>query len=127
MKARLRARVNVPGDALPLPSLSPVQQSRSFTCRDEASKKTRFDLMWTKSQRIIHTGRGTSHALFVIALVTRFYRLGVPSAVVFDEMHFGRFMEALLRRDVCAVLHFPFPVHFQLERLRMLRFLTESF
>lgn len=34
--------------------------------------------------------------LFILSVCVRFYRLGVPSAVVFDEYHFGTFVDNIL-------------------------------
>ena len=39
--------------------------------------------------------------LFLLAVLTRFYRLGYPNKVVFDEYHFGKFTEAALMGHVC--------------------------
>ena len=38
-------------------------------------------------------------SLTAVALLIRFYRLGVPAAVVFDELHFLKFVKGILRRE----------------------------
>lgn len=57
------------------------------------------------------SGRGVderiSWALFFVAFVVRFYRLGIPGGVVFDEFHFGTFVDNLLRREVLFDIHPP--------------------
>lgn len=38
--------------------------------------------------------------LTLVALATRFFRISEPGAVVFDELHFGKFMENYLQGKV---------------------------
>lgn len=44
---------------------------------------------------------------FVLAVAVRFYRLGVPSAVVFDEFHFGTFVDNILSGQTHFDIHPP--------------------
>lgn len=39
-----------------------------------------------------------SIALFLIALFTRFYRLSEPNNIVFDELHFGKYVSLYMKR-----------------------------
>lgn len=48
--------------------------------------------------------RGIVVALTVAAVATRFFRIHQPKAVVFDELHFGAFLEKHLRREVSSRL-----------------------
>lgn len=45
--------------------------------------------------------------LFLVALCVRFYRLGVPAAVVFDEYHFGTFVDNILSGATHFDIHPP--------------------
>lgn len=45
--------------------------------------------------------------LFVIATCVRFYRLGMPSSVVFDEYHFGTFVDNILSGATHFDIHPP--------------------
>jgi hypothetical protein len=45
--------------------------------------------------------------VFVLALVTRYYRLGDPRGVVFDEHHFGRFTNQYMRGTYFFDIHPP--------------------
>ncbi|KAL7424410.1 Dolichyl-phosphate-mannose--protein mannosyltransferase 4 [Cryptotrichosporon argae] len=49
----------------------------------------------------------TAGALFVVALVARFYRIAHPAQVVFDEVHFGAFAGQYLRREYYFDVHPP--------------------
>ncbi|PWZ03574.1 putative PMT4-dolichyl-phosphate-mannose--protein O-mannosyltransferase [Testicularia cyperi] len=50
-------------------------------------------------------------ALFLLAISLRFYRIGFPDQVVFDEVHFGKFAAYYIRRE------FHFDVHPPLAKL----------
>ncbi|XP_058834523.1 protein O-mannosyltransferase 1-like [Topomyia yanbarensis] len=50
---------------------------------------------------------GASVVLFLVSLVTRFYRLTHPSGVVFDEIHYGRFASLYLRNTFYFDQHPP--------------------
>lgn len=50
--------------------------------------------------RFVRSERAVLVVLTLLAFATRFYRLAEPRAVVFDELHFGGFMEAHLQRKV---------------------------
>ncbi|KAK2758645.1 hypothetical protein FQN54_003335 [Arachnomyces sp. PD_36] len=46
--------------------------------------------------------------LTLLAIVTRFYKLGHPNEVVFDEVHFGKFASYYLQRTYFFDVHPPF-------------------
>lgn len=46
-------------------------------------------------------------ALTVVALIVRFWRIGHPDQVVFDEVHFGGFANQYLRREYYFDVHPP--------------------
>ncbi|RXK42248.1 dolichyl-phosphate-mannose-protein mannosyltransferase [Tremella mesenterica] len=50
----------------------------------------------------------TALALTTLAFVVRFYRIGHPDQVVFDEVHFGAFAGQYLRREYYFDVHPPF-------------------
>lgn len=52
-------------------------------------------------QKTLLTERIILISLTLVAFATRFYRLSHPDAVVFDELHFGNFLERHLRNEVC--------------------------
>lgn len=45
--------------------------------------------------------------LLFVAFIVRFYRLAVPASVVFDEFHFGKFVDNLLKRELLFDIHPP--------------------
>lgn len=45
--------------------------------------------------------------LCLIAFVVRFYRLALPASVVFDELHFGKFADNVLKRELSFDIHPP--------------------
>lgn len=45
--------------------------------------------------------------IFLLTLVTRFYRLGVPSSIVFDEVHFAGFIHHYLKGTYLFDIHPP--------------------
>lgn len=45
--------------------------------------------------------------LLVVAYGVRFYRLGVPASVVFDEFHFGKFVDNTIKREIMFDIHPP--------------------
>lgn len=42
-----------------------------------------------------------------VAFAMRFYRLALPSSVVFDELHFGKFVDNVLKREMSFDIHPP--------------------
>lgn len=48
-----------------------------------------------------------SFTLFVIALCTRFYRLSEPNNIVFDELHYGKYVSLYLKRTFFFDQHPP--------------------
>lgn len=48
-----------------------------------------------------------SWCLVIVAFIIRFYRLAVPASVVFDEFHFGKFVDNLLKRELLFDIHPP--------------------
>ncbi|CAO1631310.1 unnamed protein product [Sympodiomycopsis kandeliae] len=51
---------------------------------------------------------GVMIALFVVAAALRFWQIGHPDQVVFDEVHFGKFASYYLRREYYFDVHPPF-------------------
>ncbi|KAG5518991.1 hypothetical protein PMAC_002522 [Pneumocystis sp. 'macacae'] len=47
-------------------------------------------------------------AIFILSVLTRFYYIQHPSEVVFDEVHFGKFLSLYLRRSYFFDVHPPF-------------------
>lgn len=45
--------------------------------------------------------------LFILGLLTRFWRLREPPAVVFDEFHFGNFVQKYMRGKYLFDIHPP--------------------
>lgn len=48
-----------------------------------------------------------SWILFIVSIVIRFYRLGMPASVVFDEYHFGTFVDNILSGATHFDIHPP--------------------
>ncbi|KAG4306358.1 hypothetical protein PORY_000346 [Pneumocystis oryctolagi] len=46
--------------------------------------------------------------IFILSILTRFYRIQHPSEVVFDEVHFGKFLSLYLKRSYFFDVHPPF-------------------
>lgn len=44
----------------------------------------------------------------ILAFIVRFYRIGHPDQVVFDEVHFGSFAGHYIRREYYFDVHPPF-------------------
>lgn len=72
-----------------------VSRKRSF---GGLSKRSMFGSTYTRAKAI----------LMILAFCTRFYILGYPSEVVFDEVHFGKFASYYLRHTYFFDLHPPF-------------------
>ncbi|XKL60713.1 hypothetical protein PGB90_007770 [Kerria lacca] len=46
--------------------------------------------------------------LFLLAVITRFYKLGEPRNIVFDELHYGKYISLYMRRTFFFDSHPPF-------------------
>lgn len=88
---------------------TPSKASRSTRSKRRVSFNN--DEMLTQSSPSSTPGdtrdRITSWTLFVIAACVRFYRLGVPASVVFDEYHFGTFVDNILSGATHFDIHPP--------------------
>lgn len=93
--------------AVPLHSIAPDDHRYSPTSRPYTPDS--HTLFFKKGplsrvESFLRTDRGILTALTILSFLTRFFRLSRPANVVFDELHFGGFMEKLLEGKV-GTLH----------------------
>lgn len=59
-----------------------------------------------KHQELL-TSWGVATLLTILAFIVRFYKIGHPDQVVFDEVHFGAFAGQYIRREYYFDVHPP--------------------
>ncbi|PVV00355.1 hypothetical protein BB560_005267 [Smittium megazygosporum] len=84
--------------------------SKSSSKYDKLVTESRLPAPSTESHLKTSSTNYSLYALvsvFVISLITRFYKIYAPSEVVFDEVHFGKFASYYLRREYYFDVHPP--------------------
>ncbi|KAJ3432347.1 dolichyl-phosphate-mannose--protein mannosyltransferase [Anaeramoeba flamelloides] len=91
----------------------PNLYSKKFQSLCDLSQKCDFNLEKTQkahdSLTFVHFSLDIVFALviFIVSLYTRFWRLSEPNQVVFDEVHFGGFINKFLKGDYFFDIHPP--------------------
>ncbi|WVQ84065.1 hypothetical protein IAT38_006210 [Cryptococcus sp. DSM 104549] len=87
---------------------SPALPVRSYSEADEEKRRTpRSPLSAPLLRSELLFSWSTATALTILAFILRFYRIGHPDQVVFDEVHFGSFASHYIRREYYFDVHPP--------------------
>ncbi|KTW29341.1 hypothetical protein T552_01296 [Pneumocystis carinii B80] len=71
-------------------------------------KEEKHEIKEKKFYKKFFTYKSIFIIIIILSLLTRFYNINHPSEVVFDEVHFGKFMSMYLRRTYFFDVHPPF-------------------